>query len=44
MSLPTDHQLTTNVSVVLCVKLPDVAVTVTVYVPAGVPVEGGGGV
>ncbi len=34
---------TTSVKVVVCVNIPEVAITVTVYVPAGVPVGGGGG-
>ena len=36
--------LTVNVRVDWCVTDPDIAFTVTVYVPAGVPEDGGGGV
>ena len=36
--------MTTRVRFVEAVVEPDVAVTVIVYVPAGVPVAGGGGV
>jgi hypothetical protein len=35
--------LTFSVNVDVCVRFPEVPVTVTVYVPAGVPVGGGGG-
>ena len=35
---------TVNVTVVVCTSEPDVAVTVIIDVPAGVPVGGGGAV